>query len=245
MKLDLTGHRALVTGVGQGLGRAIAVTLLEAGAHVTGVDIDADALNALDETDVSTAPLDVTDAHAVDRLVANAGGFDIAVHVAGGVRGQVGRPVEEISPKEWDSIVAVNQTAAFYVARAVAPAMKAGGWGRIVTISSRAGLDVSLTGIQSYASAKAGQIGLVRQLGHELGQFGVTVNSVAPGFVRSNPTTERQWEALGAEGQERLVNGIAMRRLGTPDDISAAVLFFCSDHAGWITGQVLSVDGGR
>ncbi len=75
--------------------------------------------------------------------------------------------------------------------------MKANGWGRIIAISSRAGLDVSLTGIQAYASAKAGQIGLVRQLGHELGRFGITVNCVAPGFVRSNPTTERQWEALG------------------------------------------------
>ena len=123
--------------------------------------------------------------------------------------------------------------------------MKRQRWGRIVMISSRAGLDVSLTGIQAYASAKAGQIGLVRQLGHELGAFGITVNSVAPGFIRSNPTTERQWEALGRPGQERLVESIAMKRLGTPDDISSAVLFFVSDQASWITGQVLSVDGGR
>ena len=123
--------------------------------------------------------------------------------------------------------------------------MKANGWGRIIAISSRAGLDVSLTGIQAYASAKAGQIGLVRQLGHELGQFGITVNCVAPGFVRSNPTTERQWEALGKEEQDRLVNGIAMRRLGTPQDISSAVVFLASEQASWITGQVLSVDGGH
>ncbi len=245
MKLDLTGRRALVTGAGQGLGQAIARALLDAGADVTGIDIDPASLEALDETDVSTAPLDVTDAQALERLVARAGGFDLAVHVAGGVRGQVGRPVEEITPEDWESIVAVNQTAAFYVARAVATGMKAAGWGRIVTISSRAGLDVSLTGIQAYASAKAGQIGLVRQLGHELGQFGITVNSVAPGFVRSNPTTERQWEALGEAGQGKLVEGIAMRRLGLPEDIASAVLFLCSEHAGWITGQVLSVDGGR
>ncbi|MEM8665662.1 MAG: SDR family oxidoreductase, partial [Pseudomonadota bacterium] len=101
------------------------------------------------------------------------------------------------------------------------------------------------TGIQAYASAKAGQIGLVRQLGHELGQYGITVNAVAPGFVRSNPSTERQWDALGAAGQDKLMQGIAMRRLGTPEEIAAAVLFLASDHAGWITGQVLSVDGGR
>ena len=131
------------------------------------------------------------------------------------------------------------------MAQAVAPGMKATGWGRIVNISSGAGLGVSLTGIQAYASAKAGQIGLTRQLAHELGPFGVTVNTVAPGFVRSNPRTERQWEALGADGQVRLVQTIASKRLGTPEDIAAAVLFFASDHARWITGQVLSVDGGK
>lgn len=187
----------------------------------------------------------MTDPEALARAVKDMGGADIAVHVAGGTCGQAGRPLEEIAPQDWASIVAVNQTAAFYLAQAVAPGMKAAGWGRIVTISSRAGLDVSLTGIQAYASAKAGQIGLVRQLGHELGQFGITVNSVAPGFVRSNPTTERQWEALGPDGQDALVAGIAMRRLGTPEDIAEAVLFLTGERAGWITGQVLSVDGGR
>src|SRR6056297_2666316 len=209
MTRDLEGRRALVTGAGQGIGRAIATTLQAAGAAVTGLDIDAGALAALEGTGVATAVLDVTDAAAVEDAVGAAGGADIAVHVAGGVRGQVGRPVETVPPEDWDAIVAVNQTAAFYLARAVAPGMKAAGWGRIVTINSRAGLDVSLTGIQAYASAKAGQIGLVRQLGHELGRFGITVNAVAPGFVRSNPTTERQWEALGSGGQESLLSGIA------------------------------------
>jgi 3-oxoacyl-[acyl-carrier protein] reductase len=123
--------------------------------------------------------------------------------------------------------------------------MKAKGYGRVVNISSRAGLATSLTGIQAYASAKAGLIGLTRQLGHELGPFGITVNAIAPGFVRSNPTTERQWEAMGEDGQARLVESIAMRRLGTPADIVHGVLFFASDFASWITGQVLSIDGGR
>jgi len=104
---------------------------------------------------------------------------------------------------------------------------------------------VSLTGIQAYAAAKAGEIGLTRQLAHELGQHGITVNSVAPGFVRSNPTTERQWDSYGDEGQRQLVGGIAMRRTGTVADIASAVLFLCSDAAGWITGQCLSVDGGK
>ena len=98
---------------------------------------------------------------------------------------------------------------------------------------------------EAYAAAKAGEIGLTRQLAHELGQFGITVNSVAPGFVRSNPTTERQWEAYGPEGQKRLIAGIALRRLGTVADITNAALFFASEQAGWISGQTLSVDGGK
>jgi 3-oxoacyl-[acyl-carrier protein] reductase len=123
--------------------------------------------------------------------------------------------------------------------------MKRAGYGRIVNISSGAGLGVSLTGIQAYASAKAGQIGLTRQLAHELGPFGITVNNVAPGFVLSNPTTERQWDSYGPEGQRALVGRIALRRLGTPADIAHAVLFLASDFAGWITGQALPVDGGK
>lgn len=156
----------------------------------------------------------------------------------------MGRPLEDISEDDWHAIFRVNVDGAFYFSQAAAPLMKARGSGRIVNISSGAGLGVSLTGIQAYASAKAAQIGLTRQLAHELGPFGITVNNVAPGFVRSNPTTERQWGSYGEEGQRRLVEGIALKKLGTPDDIAHAVLFFASEYAGWITGQVLSVDGG-
>jgi 3-oxoacyl-[acyl-carrier protein] reductase len=123
--------------------------------------------------------------------------------------------------------------------------MKAARSGRIVNISSGAGLGVSLTGIQAYASAKAAQIGLTRQLAHELGSWGITVNNIAPGFVRSNPTTEKQWESYGPEGQAALVDKIALKRLGQPEDIAYGVLFFASDYAGWITGQVISIDGGK
>ena len=240
MKISAKGRRAFVTGTAQGIGRAIAEVIADAGGEVHGVDIEPHEIDG-----VTCHSCDVTDSERLRALIHEIGDVDIAVHVAGGVRGQTGRPLEEISAGDWQAIVDVNQTAAFYLAQAVAPAMKRQNWGRIVTISSRAGLDVSLTGIQAYASAKAGQIGLVRQLGHELGTFGITVNCVAPGFVRSNPTTERQWHALGEAGQQKLVDGIAMKRLGSPQDIASAVLFLVSDQASWITGQVLSVDGGR
>jgi 3-oxoacyl-[acyl-carrier protein] reductase len=123
--------------------------------------------------------------------------------------------------------------------------MKAHRRGRIVIISSGAGLGVSKTGIQAYAAAKAGQIGLTRQLAHELGPFGITVNSVAPGFVLSNPSTMRQWQAYGEAGQRALLEGIALRRLGTPEDMVHAVLFLASDYAAYINGQTLAVDGGK
>jgi 3-oxoacyl-[acyl-carrier protein] reductase len=167
------------------------------------------------------------------------------VNNAGGVLGQVGRPLEEVTPGQWQAIYDVNVTGAFWFAQAVAPRMKRTGWGRIINISSGAGLGISLTGIQAYASAKAAQIGLTRQLAHELGPYGITVNNIAPGFVRSNPNSEKQWQAYGEEGQARLVDGIAMRRLGQPDDIAHGVIFFASEYAGWVTGQVLSIDGGR
>ena len=161
------------------------------------------------------------------------------------MRGQRGRPIEEMSESDWRVIFEANVDGAFFLAQAAIPYMKRAGYGRIVTISSGAGLRPSLTGIQAYASAKHALVGLTRQLAWEFGPHGVTVNSVAPGFVRSNPATERQWAGYGEEGQKRMLDGIHTRRLGTPQDIAHATLFFLSEQASWITGQVLSVDGGR
>jgi 3-oxoacyl-[acyl-carrier protein] reductase len=123
--------------------------------------------------------------------------------------------------------------------------MKERRWGRIVNISSGAGRTVSLTGIQAYASAKAAQIGFTRQMAHELGPFGITVNCIAPGFILSNPTTQRQWESYGGAGQRELLQGIAMRRLGEPADIANGVLFFVAERSSWVTGQTISIDGGH
>jgi 3-oxoacyl-[acyl-carrier protein] reductase len=248
MTAAFAGRSVLVTGAGHGFGRAIAHAFAAGGAVVWGCDLAADGLaqtarSANGACHVRTA--DVSDRATVEALVAETGGVDILVNNAGGVRGQVGRPVEQVGEADWRAILDVNLTGAFFCAQAVVPAMKRRSWGRIVNISSGAGLGVSLTGIQAYASAKAGQIGLTRQLAHELGPFGITVNNVAPGFVRSNPTTERQWEAMGEAGQAALIESLATRRLGSADDIAHATLFFAAEASGWITGQTLSVDGGR
>jgi 3-oxoacyl-[acyl-carrier protein] reductase len=164
---------------------------------------------------------------------------------AGGVAGQEMRPIEEVPEADWDRIFAVNIDAAFTLSRAVVAGMKQAGSGRIIKNSSGAGLGLSLTGIQAYCSAKHAVVGLTRQLAHELGPFGITVNSVAPGFVRSNAASERQWAGYGAEGQRALVERVAMKRLGTAQDIANSLVFFASELASFVSGQVLVVDGGR
>lgn len=123
--------------------------------------------------------------------------------------------------------------------------MKSQSFGRLIFIASGAGLRPSLTGIQAYTSAKHALVGLTKQLSQDLDRYGITSNAIAPGFVRSNPATERQWDRYGADGQRRLVENIHTRRTGEAADIANAALFLASQQAAWISGQILSVDGGR
>ena len=246
MHFDFSGKTAIVTGAAHGFGRAISIALVQHGATVWACDVIEDELRETERLCGCRARVvDVTDKVAVERFVAEVSRVDILVNNAGGVLGQVGRPLEEVTPEQWQNIFDANVSAAFYFSQAVAPSMKAARTGRIINISSGAGLGISLTGIQAYASAKAAQIGLTRQLAHELGPWGITVNNIAPGFVRSNAATERQWESYGEDGQRALVERIALKRLGRPEDIAYGVLFFASDAANWITGQVISIDGGK
>lgn len=255
MQIEFPGKTVIVTGAAHGFGRAIALAFAQRGGHVWACDLLADEVAETEQLcrdaggQCTSRVVDVTDQAAVFAFASEAAAatnhVDILVNNAGGVLGQVGRPLEAVAPIDWQRIFDVNVTGAFYCAQAVAPGMKAAGAGRIINISSGAGLGISLTGIQAYAAAKAAQIGLTRQLAHELGAWGITVNNIAPGFVRSNPATERQWQAYGAEQQAALVENIALKRLGAPTDIAHGVLFFASDYAGWITGQVLAIDGGK
>jgi 3-oxoacyl-[acyl-carrier protein] reductase len=226
---DLRGHVALVTGAAHGIGAAIVDALHDRGATAHGVDLNT---------------TDVSDPEEVAALVERIGRIDILVNNAGGVRGQAWKPLEEVSDQEWREILDANLTTTFVCTRAVVPGMKAAGYGRIVNISSVAGRSTSRKGIQAYASAKAAQLGFTRQTARELGRFGITVNSIAPGFVLSNPSSKRLWEGYGPEGQERLLEQFAVRRVGTPEDIANAVLFFVAEESSWVTGQVLSIDGG-
>jgi len=226
---DLAGRTGLVTGTAQGIGAAIAAALERCGATVHGVDRDT---------------VDASDTQQVAALVERIAPVDILVNNAGGVGGQVGVPLEDVPDDDWQAIVDANLTTTFVCTRAVVPGMKAAGYGRIVNISSGAGRSVSLTGIQAYASAKAGQIGFTRQTAHELGRFGITVNAIAPGFVLSNPASVAQWERYGEDGQRALLERVATRRMGKPEDIANGVLFFVAEESSWVTGQVLSIDGG-
>jgi 3-oxoacyl-[acyl-carrier protein] reductase len=227
---ELTGQVAVVTGTAQGIGRAIAERLRAAGATVHGVDKDS---------------VDLSVAADVEAFFTATGDVDVLVNVAGGVVGQTAVPIDELTDEAWDAVVDANLRTTLNCTRAAARSMKRRGYGRVVTISSGAGRSVSLTGIQAYASAKAAQIGFTRQLAHELGPHGITVNCIAPGFVLSNPTTRAQWESYGEDGQRALLERIPVRRLGTAEDIARGVSFFVSPDAGWVSGQTLSIDGGH
>ena len=240
---------ALVTGVVGGIGAAIAARLATEGAHVFVSDLPGNALvDAARRLGLPAHAADLGNLESVTdmiaKLIADHGAPDILVNAAGGVCGQVGTPLEDIKPEAWHKIFAANVDATLYLSQALVPAMKQSGWGRIVTISSGAGLRPSLTGIHAYTAAKHALVGLTKQLSLELAPHGITVNSIAPGFVLSNPTTKRQWAAYGAEGQAQLVSRIHTRRLGQPEDIAAATVFLTSEEASWITAQILSVDGG-
>lgn len=245
MNITFEGQCVLVAGAARGIGRGIVEGFAARGAKVFAGDR---LLEDMADLPATPTKIDLLDRAALRDWVAQATAQagrapDVLVYVAGGVLGQAAKPMEEVDEAEWRAILDVNLSGAFLTSQAVVPGMKAQGRGRIVFIASGAGLRTSLTGIQAYASAKAGEIGLARQLGQELGPFGITVNAVAPGFQRTSPDYERQWNSYSPAQQQGLIERTAMRRPGRPEDIAHAVMFLASDYADFITGQCLSVSG--
>ncbi|WP_431280615.1 SDR family NAD(P)-dependent oxidoreductase [Humitalea sp. 24SJ18S-53] len=248
--LDFTGRTIAVTGAAMGFGRAIARAFASRGGRVWACDIDAGGLaETAAGTAIATAAFDLTDrAAARDWVVGverEAGGpIGILVNNAGGMRGQHGQPIEDVSDEDWDGIFALNVDATFAVTRAAAPAMKRAGTGRIINISSGAAFRPSRTRIQAYCSAKHAVLGLTRQLAMEFGPFGITVNSVAPGLVLTDAEKQQGWDGQSDDRRAATLSGIALGRLGAPQDIADATLFFASDLAGFVSGQMLPVNGG-
>jgi 3-oxoacyl-[acyl-carrier protein] reductase len=250
MDLDLQGKSVAVTGAAGGIGGAIVRLFGALGAEVHAADRNEEGLAAIGgQRNLTTHVTDLTDRAAAAAWIAEverATGrpVDVLVNNAGGSLGQVPRAFETVTDAEWDSILAINLNAVFALCRAVVPGMKRAGGGRIIMVSSRAGSNASLHGIQAYTAAKHAVNGLTRQLAADLGQFGITVNGVAPGLPPTPPPRDRQWDSYGEAGQKAMLGRIGLRRLGTAEDIAKVVAFLASDLAGFVTGVVIPVDGG-
>jgi len=242
--IDLTGRIALVTGASRGIGRAIATRLAAQGATVVAA---ARAQNAADTVSAITssggkaevASADVSDAAAVDALVGGTlqrhGRIDILVNNAGIAKDQL---MLRMKRDDWDQVIATNLTAAFALTQAVLKPLIRQKGGRIVCISSVVGQSGN-AGQANYAASKAGLIGFAKAVAQEVASRNITVNVVAPGLIETDMT-----RAITDNAREDWAARIPLKRLGTPEDIAAAVCFLASDEAAYITGQVLAVNGG-
>lgn len=239
---DLTGQFALVTGASGGIGGAIAKALHAAGATVALSGTRREALDALASElgeRVKVTPCDLADVGATEALAGQAeealGGLDILVNNAGLTRDNL---LARMKNEEWDQVLAVNLSAGFRIARAALRGMMKRRHGRIVGITSIVGVTGN-PGQANYAASKAGMIGFSKALAGEVASRGITVNCVAPGFI-ATPMTD----ALNDKQKEKLLGAIPTGRLGTPEDIAAAVVYLASREAAYVTGQTLHVNGG-
>lgn len=236
---------AVVTGASRGIGRAIAERLGADGFHLVLVARDekrlAEVVAGIQSAGGSAEALvcDLADSEAVDALMSSIleshGRLDVLVNNAGINRDGL---ILRMSDQDYDDVMNVNLKAAFVTCRAVARPMMRGRWGRIINIGSVTGL-VGNAGQANYAAAKAGMVGMTKTLAKELGSKGITANVVAPGFIETDMT-----EALGSEILEEATKRLPLRRLGKPEEIAHAVAFLASEGSGYVTGQVLTVDGG-
>lgn len=247
MNIVLTDKTALVTGGASGLGRAIALALARAGAdvaitHWTHDDNVSAQIRALGRQSFAYR-LDVTDSAAVQQVFGQAaaalgGHIDILVNNAGHLVARV--PIAEMSDEHWHRVMDINVSSTFYCSRAVLPYMHRG-WGRIINMSSVAARNGGGAGAVAYSAAKAAILGFTRGLAKELAPRGITVNAIAPGFITDTPFHET---FSSPAMQQAMIDSTLVKRAGTPDEVAFAVLYYCSDLSGFITGAVTEINGG-
>lgn len=243
--MTFNNRTALVTGAGRGIGKAIAETLAKNGVNVICVSKSADSCGAVAAAIIAAGgkakavPVDVANGAAVTKaaedLLKEYGKIDILVNNAGITRDGL---IARMSEDDWNAVIQTNLTSAFHWSKAIGWPMCRARYGRIVNIASVVGL-VGNAGQANYAAAKGGMIAFTKAIAKEFAKRGVTANAVAPGFIKTDMTA-----VLGEEVQKAAVGLIPMQRFGDPADIAAATAFLCSEEAGYITGQVFTVDGG-
>ncbi|WP_197380315.1 SDR family NAD(P)-dependent oxidoreductase [Mycolicibacterium mengxianglii] len=251
LALDLSGRRVLITGAGQGVGRGLTLDFAASGAEVMVNDLHTDRAESV-VSEVHTAggralpvPFDVTDYASVTDALSAAGSPDILINNAGnaGAEGFGSRSAfADTEPASWEPFLKVNLYGVMYCTRAVLPAMIANKWGRVITIVSDAGRTGDAGGA-AYAASKAGAAGLTRSIALEAGRHGVTANNIALGTMRT-PLTEPLWAQADSPQAKAILQNYAIRRPGSPGDVSHLAIVLASDHGSWITGQTIPVNGG-